>query len=254
LQTDRPFLSTATGYTAANPTGQYVLDRGIDDTFLRSYTPSGGTTGRLLEDPNVLTGASQAPHPYLQYQLMSKIFNNVTNRSNVFAVWVTVGFFEVTDTTTTPPKLGLEIGKAEGRNIRHRMFAIVDRTQMASFVLQTPAITPTQDPTSNVYTPQAFAPTAYTDPVSGATWSVGAGGAVTDSRTGASASFYNTVVTVLDPNGANEETVAVDGTGKATFTKSHAANSLVICRGNPGPWKRYDPKKDPVVLYFNIIE
>jgi hypothetical protein len=70
-------------------------------------------------------------------------------------------------------------------------------------------------------------------------------------------------VSAYQPNTNSEETVVVrynprvvDRTQRlqATFTKNHGAGAKVIRRGNPGPWLRYDPRKDPdVVLYFSII-
>src|SRR4029078_9396907 len=56
----------------------------------------------------------------------------ITFTSNAFAVWVTAGFFEV-DAAGNAIQ---EIGKIDGRNVRHRTFAVVDRSQI---VLPVPA-------------------------------------------------------------------------------------------------------------------
>jgi hypothetical protein len=136
-QQDRPFLSLATGYTrargaGARPAGQYFEDRGVNDTLLRARDRSGDQTKRrLFQDPRDFD-RTPWPHPYQQWELLTKIYNNVTVRSNVFAVWVTVGFFEVTDASATPPTLGAEVGRSEGRHVRHRLFAIVDRSALVN--------------------------------------------------------------------------------------------------------------------------
>jgi hypothetical protein len=140
---DRPFRPFLTGVTAQQDL-QYPRGIGINDTLLRSAdpndatTPTGGVvTPRLFEAFSGPPGSPNYPmnppgnpttHPYLRTQMLTKLFNNVTTRSNVFAVWVTVGFFKVEDDTSFPVKLGAEVGKAENRHIRHRMFAIVDRS------------------------------------------------------------------------------------------------------------------------------
>jgi hypothetical protein len=127
---DRPFLGMAVGYTpapgdAAYPDGGpplFPAGSGINDTLLRSAVAGGDAgTPRLFQVPG-------AAHPYLGDELLFKIFDRVTTRSNVFAVWLTVGFFEVTDPLSRPMKLGGELNVATRSNIRHRMFAIVDRS------------------------------------------------------------------------------------------------------------------------------
>lgn len=126
---DRPFRGMAAGFTM--PTGQqydqYPAGSGIEDTLLRAHPTV--PTQRLFASINP---TPENNHPYLRDQLLTKIFNNVTPRSNVFAIWVTVGFFEVLDENARPPRLGAEIGRSENRQIRHRMFAIVDRTWRAA--------------------------------------------------------------------------------------------------------------------------
>jgi hypothetical protein len=115
---DRPFRSLATGLTPYDD--PQLATGGIQDTLLRS---AGG---------QLLFAVPGETHPYATTELLTKIFNNVTVRSNVFAVWLTVGFFEVTDETSRPVQLGAELGRAEGRYVRHRMFALVDRSVLAA--------------------------------------------------------------------------------------------------------------------------
>jgi hypothetical protein len=114
---DVPFRGMAVADTDGGPNSPYNGPMGIKDTFLRS-----GPNGLLFQLP----GQTSAE----KYSLMAKVFDRFTCRSHVFAVFITVGFFEVIDDTSLPPKLGAEIGRAENRHVRHRMFAIIDRSEL----------------------------------------------------------------------------------------------------------------------------
>jgi hypothetical protein len=134
---DEPFRSLATGLAPVNEEPRYMQypNNGIEGTILRKSNPS--SADRRLFELDVGTD-----HPYMRMELLNKIFNNVTVRSNVFAVWVTAGYFEVIDDSTRPVKLGAELGRAENRQVRHRMFAIVDR----SVLTRNPGPQPRFDP------------------------------------------------------------------------------------------------------------
>jgi hypothetical protein len=137
---DRPFRSLATGLY---PTGDAEFPgAGLPDTLLRRA----GTSSLPI------LAVSELEHPYQKFELLTKIFNQVTVRSNVFAVWVTVGFFEVTDAEARPVKLGRELGREENRHVRHRMFALVDRTRMLANPGPQPRFNPRATP------PQATGP------------------------------------------------------------------------------------------------
>ena len=219
-------------------------------------------TARGLTVNTLLPPVSGATNPYQKYEMLNKILNNTTTRSNVFAVWMTVGFFEVTNTPSSaymatsgpdfsaPPILGAEIGKAENRNIRHRMFAIVDRTNLQIFqTTSTAAIvvprvgtasTSPITPMGQLTTTVTLASTSSTVAQSGFQWSLQPGSVLT-----------------YDPNTDTEETVVVQPGLTATFFRNHSANCIVIGRGNPGPSSLvpYNPRNDPLVVpHFAIID
>jgi hypothetical protein len=58
-------------------------------------------------------------HAYFRYQTMNRLANLTTGRSNVFAVWVTIGFFDAS---------GNELGIDTAETHRYRGFYIFDRS------------------------------------------------------------------------------------------------------------------------------
>jgi len=78
-------------------------------------------------------------NPYFRYQAFQKLGNMLTTRSNVYAVWITVGFFEVERVPIDPGhpdgyQIGMELGSDIGDVTRHRAFYIIDRTRPVGFI------------------------------------------------------------------------------------------------------------------------
>ncbi len=247
------------GFGVGNSNGgdNWTLNpRGINNSLFLLGTDGNQVFNVNPPNPtNIVPAPTYNPYDSNSKELLSKIYNNVTTRSNVFAIWITTGYFEVTNDTTQPPTLGAEMGKADGINIRHRMFAIVDRTNMVTGTGQT------NNYSFNVGTVSLF----YLDPM---TNMLRPKFTLKNVANGSNLSLSDGMILTFEPNSDNEETVMLrlynntnnpmdplNGHLVANFQKTHPVNCTIINRGNPGPWIGYDRMKDKdVVIYSEIIE
>lgn len=246
-ETDRPFQSPAVGILPASDPQAHGRGVGIEDTIFRAWDPGAPGDRRRLFD------VAGQDHPYSRSELLTAIDERVAVRSNVFAVWVTVGFFEVVDDTSSPIKLGAEIGQAANRQVRHRFFAIVDRTKLQLFGAQalggsveaTRYLTRSQRQEGAV--PGAGRHWVRLEALSGLT--------ATEERDAAGAPTGRRLPWRILPGsylfadtGAHREIVLVmdvDPTRnaiEATFSRPHAAGFEVSMPGNPGPQPDFDPR------------
>jgi hypothetical protein len=128
------------------------------------FDPNGGLTSPL-PTPMDPTAASTVPagpaycnptrNPYFHIQELQRMENLVTTRSNVYAVWITIGYFEVQkhpsaaflakypNYSASDPnnanlypdgyELGQEVGLDTGDVKRHKAFYIFDRSIPVGF-------------------------------------------------------------------------------------------------------------------------
>ena len=78
-------------------------------------------------------------NPYFRYQAIQKLGNVFCPHSNVFAVWITVGYFEVSQHAVDAGhpdgfELGQELGSDTGDIVRHRAFYMIDRSIPVGFI------------------------------------------------------------------------------------------------------------------------
>ncbi|NLE37768.1 MAG: hypothetical protein GX621_07060, partial [Pirellulaceae bacterium] len=116
-----------------------------DATIFRAYPPQtlGGPQPErpLFSTDSPYNFNHTDRNPFFRYQSLARLGNLVTTRSNVNAVWITVGYFEVTpapspvDTNIYPDgyRLGKELGQDMGESQRHRAFFILDRSIPVGF-------------------------------------------------------------------------------------------------------------------------
>jgi hypothetical protein len=145
-----PYRAQDAGDLVPNITG--LQRTSIDAGFLRSQSvnSSPAMNSLIAYDQATATTPTQYDNtnrnPYFRYQRYQKLGNLVTTRSNVFAVWITVGYFEVDPYTgggntqvfdAAHPDgytLGQEVGLDSGNVVRHRAFYIIDRSIPVGFL------------------------------------------------------------------------------------------------------------------------
>ncbi len=96
------------------------------------YPPNANDATRVATNP--LT------NPYFRYQGLQRLGNLVSAQSNVFAVWMTIGYFEVEpnpggidEMHPDGVRLGQELNAETGDVQRHRAFYIIDRSIPVAF-------------------------------------------------------------------------------------------------------------------------
>ena len=122
---DQPIHSFGAPLLAAG--GSVPNGSGRADTLLRPR-PSDGLPLFTLADPTV--------HPYEAYEPMRKVFNSVSTTTDCYLVIMTVGWFDVTNpaaapySVTNPPQVGSEAFREVPGDLRVKVVAVVDRTQL----------------------------------------------------------------------------------------------------------------------------
>ena len=142
-------------FTGPTPTNNVVNLFWPAGTTLPTAVPA--TTPPTIPSPylgaNSVTGPPLVPdmkqHPYFRTEMLQKAMNLTTERTHQYAVWITIGFFEVArqgdllmiqqgNPVLAYDMLGPEIGASTGQTTRYRGFFLVDRLKLYSFDDTTP--------------------------------------------------------------------------------------------------------------------
>lgn len=256
---DRPFLPFGVATVPASSGATFNAGVGINDTLFRI------NSGTSLPYLAVTSGT----HPYQQAEALRKILNNTTTVSHTFAVWITVGYFEVeaeapaTAIGGTFVTLGKEYYINAPGDTRKKFFALVDRSNIGFKPEELLAPPAAGSPYTQIDYP--FFTAVGENSVAGAT-------ATIKVSTAGSGVVYSDGVPVTIPTnpalgstlvvgtGANRDIVTVTGVGAedpttkltpitvspvapATTIKVHYAGEVVsnIVPGNPGVPTDFDP-------------
>ncbi|MGL4593389.1 MAG: hypothetical protein ACRCUY_01525 [Thermoguttaceae bacterium] len=110
-----------------------------NDNYVRTLSGSLSNPRKTIDGDNAdfhlwdIATPGVGDNPYTILEGVQRLSDVVTTRSNVFAVWITIGYFEWTPTSSTTGTLGKERGIDDGTVKRHRSFYLIDRTIPVGF-------------------------------------------------------------------------------------------------------------------------
>ncbi len=113
----------------------------------RGYLGASTRAADPMAVPPVAAVTDHRWHPAFRHEMLSKVMNNTTVRTHQYAVWMTVGFFEVVkegnpqmadrrdgaNQSLGIDQLGPELDAAAGKATRYRSYFIIDRSRAAGF-------------------------------------------------------------------------------------------------------------------------
>ncbi len=132
-QFDNPFRNTS-DYNKV-PDVALVANSPVLVSMLRK-DDGGGSDSPLLETQSDFPFANSVRDSWARHQGLRRVGNITTTRSSVFAIWVTVGRFEVDEAgnlLVDAAGNGIELGSDTGKIRRNRGFFIVDRSIPVAF-------------------------------------------------------------------------------------------------------------------------
>lgn len=151
-----PYINNVKPVSATPPptaTGALPLPVAANDGFVNLFWTQGTLPAGV---PNPYLGsnvsgptADNRQHSYFRSELLQKAMNLTTVRTHQYAVWITIGFFEVTrqgdllmiqsgNPILAFDLLGPELGASTGQTTRYRGFFLVDRLKLYGFDDTTP--------------------------------------------------------------------------------------------------------------------
>lgn len=135
----RTWTHVYTPYNHHNPADLTDDTPIIDPATMRPRQYMQERRGMLFQSSSTRFADDAQRNSYFRYQNLHRLGNLLTIRSNVYAIWITVGYFEaepVTPDTTLHPdgfRVAQELGLDSGEARRHRAFYFVDRTIPVAF-------------------------------------------------------------------------------------------------------------------------